>query len=259
MSSTLRIGLVQTQLAWEKCETNIEHIQGLIRYEEPVDLILLPEMWSTGFSMRPEVVAEQEPGPALQWMIEFAVKFGVSMAGSIAVRSEDKYYNRFYCVHPDGQYVAYDKRHLFSFGKEDQHYTAGTERILLKINNWKVLPIICYDLRFPVWCRNTLEYDLLVVVANWPTPRIHHWDALLKARAIENQSYIAAVNRIGVDGSGLHYPGHSSIYDMNGMNLLDMKDMEGMGVMSLDRAQLHQYREHFRFLPDRDSFQYLME
>lgn len=253
-SNSLRIGLAQIDISWENREANIMHLQSLMQFEDYVDFLLLPEMWSTGFTMSPETMAEHTPGPALTWMTEQAQKFNLVIGGSIAVEDNGYYFNRWYCVYPDGQVLKYDKRHLFSYGKEDLHYAAGHSRVVIDIKGWKIMPVICYDLRFPVWCRNNNGYDLMVVVANWPTPRIQHWDTLLRARAIENQSYIAAVNRIGSDGNGLHYPGHSSIYDMNGIALMEMKDKEGIGVFDLDHTVLNQYREHFRFLQDRDAF-----
>ncbi len=255
MSSTsLRIGLVQIDIAWENRDANILHLQSLMQFEDYVDFLLLPEMWSTGFTMSPETKAEHSPGPALNWMIVQAQSLNLVIGGSLAIQENGNYFNRWYCVYPDGQIIWYDKRHLFSYGKEDLHYTPGDSRVVIDIKGWKIMPVICYDLRFPVWCRNNNGYDLMVVVANWPTPRIHHWDTLLRARAIENQSYIAAVNRIGSDGNGLHYPGHSSIYDMNGSALLELKDKEGVGIIDLDKSVLTQYREHFRFLQDQDMF-----
>ncbi len=253
-SDTLRIGLLQTDLAWEQPEENMRRMEAKMDSGGPTDLILLPEMWSTGFTMQPEVAAEKSPGPSLTWMILQAVKRATAIGGSLAVEVDGKYYNRFYCVHADGTFAQYDKRHLFSYGKEDQHYIPGDERILIEINGWKIMPVVCYDLRFPVWCRNTLEYDLMMIVANWPTARIHHWDALLKARAIENQSYIAAVNRIGKDGNGLEYPGHSSVYDMNGIQLLDLKGRDKLEVITIEKTTLAKFRDQFRFLQDRDSF-----
>lgn len=254
MSSQLRIALAQFDITWENRDVNIHHVESMLSFGENVDLLILPEMWSTGFSMQPEKIAEPHPGPALQWMQMTAQRLNLSLGGSISIVEDGKYYNRFYAVHSNSDYQYYDKRHLFSYGKEDDFYTPGHERIVFEIKGWKIMPVICYDLRFPVWCRNNLDYDVMVVVANWPTARIHHWDALLKARAIENQSYIAAVNRIGIDANGLHYPGHSCISDMNGNALLEMKDKEGLGVYTLDKEALDNYRTHFRFLQDRDSF-----
>ncbi len=255
MTESLRIGLAQFNITWENREANLLQVQQLLHFEEYVDLLILPEMWSTGFSMDPQRIAESHPGPALSWMMEVAGKHNLTIVGSLSVEEGGKYYNRLYFVHPEGHIDHYDKKHLFSYGKEDQYYTSGQQRTAVHIKGWKIMPIICYDLRFPAWCRNTVDYDLMIVVANWPTPRIHHWDTLLKARAIENQCYIAGVNRIGIDGNGLHYPGHSSIIDMNGIPLLEMKDKEEVGIMNLDREFLTQYREHFRFLQDRDDFQ----
>ncbi|MDQ3017168.1 MAG: amidohydrolase [Bacteroidota bacterium] len=257
--NSLRIGLIQTDLVWEEPADNMRRMEELLSESGPTDLILLPEMWSTGFSLSPERVAEETTGLTLNWMIDQAQKYNSAIAGSVAVREDGKYYNRFYCVHADGRITKYDKRHLFSYGKEDQHYTPGNEHTLLEIKGWKIMPVICYDLRFPVWCRNTMDYDLMVIVANWPTARIHHWDALLKARAIENQCYIAAVYRIGVDGNGLEYPGHSGVVDMNGLSLLDLNDRSTMEIIELNKSALDQYREHFRFLQDRDSFRLFWE
>lgn len=234
----------------------MHQLESMIAFGEEIDLLLLPEMWSTGFSMQPEKIAETHPGPAFEWMQQTAAKLNLSLAGSISVEEDGKYYNRFYAVHADGTFQQYDKRHLFSYGKENDHYAPGDTRIIFDIKGWKIMPIICYDLRFPVWCRNNLHYDLLIVVANWPTPRIHHWDTLIRARAIENQSYIAAVNRIGIDGSGLHYPGHSCVVDMNGNAMLEMKDKEGIAVLTLEKELLENYRTHFRFLQDQDHFHF---
>ncbi|MBK9982235.1 MAG: amidohydrolase [Saprospiraceae bacterium] len=253
-SSFLRIGLAQFNIRWEDPSANFKHLESLMQFDEGLDFLLLPEMWSTGFTMSPETSAEPSPGPALNWMIENARRHNFVIGGSVAVEDNGQFFNRWYGVYPDGKVVSYDKKHLFSFGKEDLHYTPGQTRPLIEISGWKIMPIVCYDLRFPVWCRNTSGYDVLVVVANWPTPRIHHWDALLRARAIENQSYVAAVNRIGSDGNGLQYPGHSSIHDMNGSTLMDLKDQEGIGVYTLDQLALTQYRDHFRFLQDQDKF-----
>jgi omega-amidase len=253
-SSSLRVGLAQFDIAWEDRQANILNLQSLMQFEDYVDLLLLPEMWSTGFTNNPQLQAEHSPGPALNWMIEQSNKLDIVIAGSIAVEDGGKYYNRFYCAYPNGDVLSYDKKHLFSYGKEDLNFSPGHSRLVFEVKGWKIMPIICYDLRFPAWCRNNNGYDLIVVVANWPTPRIHHWDILLKARAIENQCYIAAVNRIGSDGNDLHYPGHSSVIDMNGSALLELKDKEGVGVSILDKSILTQYREHFRFLQDQDHF-----
>jgi omega-amidase len=254
ISSELHIILVQPDIVWESPEENILRLEHLLDQVTMTDLIILPEMWSTGFSMRPESVAESTQGPALQWMKALANLKNTVIAGSVSVTEGDKYFNRCYFAYPDGEVVFYDKKHLFSYGKEDQHYTPSADQITIDIKGWKIRPVICYDLRFPAWCRNTDDYDLLMVVANWPIPRIHHWDALLKARAIENQSYVAAVNRTGTDGNGLNYNGHSSIYDMNGTPLICMDEREGIASFTLDKQVLSTFRDQFRFLQDRDHF-----
>ena len=258
-NSSLRIGLVQLNVEWENPTANIHHLEKLLNPAPEVDLLILPEMWSTGFSMKPELIAETGNGPALQWMIHYSKKLNCAITGSVSVREGDKYYNRLYCVQSEGKIDHYDKRHLFSYGKEDQHYAPGYQRIIIEIKGWRIMPVICYDLRFPAWCRNTLDYELLIVTANWPSPRITHWDALLKARAIENQSYIAAVNRVGRDGSDLEYPGHSSIYDMNGHEIANMGHEESIEIYTVEKSALTEYRERFRFLKDRDQFSLSME
>jgi omega-amidase len=253
-ASLLNIGLVQFDIAWENPDENMRRIEKLLGQSSDLDLVILPEMWSTGFTMQPEKVAEPTPGTALQWMSIQAKERNTAIAGSVSVADGAQYYNRWYCTFPDGRTVHYDKKHLFSYGREDQHYTAGSAKTFIEIKGWKIMPIICYDLRFPVWCRNTDSYDLMMVVANWPVARIHHWDALLKARAIENQSYVAAVNRIGSDANGLHYNGHSSVFDMNGQEVLSLGEIEGLGKLVLDKQILMTYRDQFRFLQDQDPF-----
>lgn len=255
MSASLRLALIQFDITWENREANIAQVEKMLLHEANCDLILLPEMWSTGFSMQTDEVSENEPGPALSWMIAYAQKLNSAIAGSVSVEDKGQYYNRLYFVHPDGRVDHYDKKHLFSYGKEDDHYTPGNERKVIDYKGWRIMPVICYDLRFPVWSRNNLNYDLMIIVANWPAPRIHHWDALLKARAIENQCYLAAVNRIGKDGNGLEYPGHSAVIDMNGISLISMDDKAGVEKIAIEKDTLEHYREHYRFLQDRDAFQ----
>lgn len=253
-ASFLNIGLVQFDIAWENPGENMRRIEKLLAQSSDLDLVILPEMWSTGFTMQPERVAEPTSGTALQWMATQARERNTAIAGSISVVEGAFYFNRWFCTFPDGRIAQYDKKHLFSYGKEDQHYTAGNTKTYIEIKGWKIMPIICYDLRFPAWCRNTDSYDLMIVVANWPVARIHHWDALLKARAIENQSYVAAVNRIGKDANGLQYSGHSSVFDMNGQTILTLGEIEGFEKLPLDKQLLTAYREQFRFLQDRDPF-----
>lgn len=253
-ASLLNIGLVQFDITWENPGDNMNRIEQLLGQSSDLDLVILPEMWSTGFTMQPEKVAEHPPGIALEWMRSQAKERNTAISGSISVVEGPLYFNRWYCALPDGRVVHYDKKHLFSYGGEDKHYTAGTTKAIFEIKGWKIMPVICYDLRFPAWCRNTDAYDLMMVVANWPVARIHHWDALLKARAIENQSYVAAVNRVGTDANGLQYNGHSSVFDMNGQELLSLGEKEGFRTQLLDKQLLTAYRDQFRFLQDRDPF-----
>lgn len=252
MASPLNIALAQIDILWENPTGNMHKLESLLSGVKDADLILLPEMWSTGFTMHTSEASENNRGPAFQWMAGTAAKMNAHVAGSVSTRDQAGYYNRFYCISPDGQVWQYDKKHLFSYGNENQYYLAGEQRTHFEIRGWKVMPIVCYDLRFPTWCRNTEDYDLLVVVANWPTARIHHWDTLLQARAIENQAFVAAVNRVGRDGEGIDYEGHSAVYDMNGLPVLELPNEESMGQVSLEKETLKQFRERYRFLQDRD-------
>jgi len=254
MTSSLRIGLSQFNISWENPSANLSRLDSLLKAENDLDLIVLPEMWSTGFTMHTDIAEEGMHGTALSWMKQKAAQSSAHVAGSIAIKIDDHYFNRFCVVSPQGEVQYYDKRHLFSYGNEDHYYTAGKQQLTFTIGDWRLRAIVCYDLRFPLWCRNTDQYDILLVVANWPRPRIHHWDALLRARAIENQCYVVAVNRVGTDGNQLEYNGHSAAIDMNGSTLLSMEDQEGIGKVTLDKESLTKFRGQYRFLQDRDPF-----
>jgi predicted amidohydrolase len=280
MASSLRIGLAQYNTAWEDPLANIHQVEDLLQGEHDLDLLVLPEMWSTGFTMNTatattektenaedaeEATATTEKTEnaedaddlgrtAFGWMKRKSAELQMHIAGSIAVKDGDQYFNRFYCVSPAGEIQRYDKKHLFSYGKEDHHYAPGHQQLTFQLGDWKIRAIVCYDLRFPVWCRNNDNYDILLVVANWPEARIHHWDALLKARAIENQCYVVGVNRVGTDGNQLDYPGHSAVYDMNGLGRLEMTSRVGIEKVILEKDQLTQFRTQYRFLQDRDQF-----
>lgn len=251
----MKVTIIQTDLFWEDKTANLEHFAALLSaLTEATDLIVLPEMFSTGFSMQPERLAEPMDGPTVQWMRAKAADTNAAMVGSLMVKDGYCYYNRLVWMFPDGTFQHYDKRHLFSYGTENEHYTAGTKQLLVNWKGWKICPLICYDLRFPVWSRNTIGYDLLLYVANWPERRKHAWNTLLAARAIENQSYTVGVNRIGADGNGVPHPGDSQVVDFMGQPLFVQKDTEAVVTVELDKAQQDAFRAQFGFLQDQDKF-----
>jgi omega-amidase len=251
----MKITLLQSPLTWENPEANRQHFTDMINsIEGETDLVLLPEMFSTGFTMKPERVAEPMDGPTVAWMKEMASRKNCALTGSLVIYEAGKYYNRLLFVLPDGQVKQYDKRHLFSLAGEDKAYTSGEERLIVHYKGWKICPLVCYDLRFPVFSRNTDGYDLLLYVANWPEPRIAAWDALLKSRAIENMCFVAGVNRVGKDETGHSYPGHSQVFDALGAPLLEPTENKGAFTVELDKEALLQARQKFGFLNDRDSF-----
>lgn len=251
----LNIAVVQSFIHWENPEMNIVHLEKLFsKWSRIPDLVMLPEMFSTGFSMRPHAVAETETGPTLSWMISKATSLNCAIAGSLPIREGDFFYNRFYFVFPSGNYDFYDKRHLFTLVGEDKTYTSGQKQKVVEYLGWKLCLQVCYDLRFPVFSRNSQDYDALLYVANWPKPRIHAWDTLLRARAIENVSYCIGVNRVGEDANGHEYPGHSQVWDALGNELLQKKTEEGVFEVTLNHGELQQIREKFPFLKDKDEF-----
>ncbi|MBX7182532.1 MAG: amidohydrolase [Bacteroidia bacterium] len=258
----LRVSLIQADLIWENPAENRrsfeEKIKALIGL---TDLILLPEMFTTGFSMKPGSMAESFPGPTLDWMMEMAQKTGACVCGSVMTLEKENYYNRLFFAKPNGTYQSYNKRHLFRMAGEDLEYSAGEERLVVEWKEWKIMPLICYDLRFPVWSRNThfgsqekgLVYDLLLYVANWPERRNIAWKTLLPARAVENLCYVAALNRVGVDGSGLSYSGDSAIYDYLGQKISTVQPhSETIETCVLDKATLDDFRKQFPAWMDAD-------
>ncbi len=252
----IRTSLVQTHLDWQQPEANRQRLESLMApLEGQTDLIVLPEMFTTGFTMAPEEVAEPMQGPTLAWMQQQAGALGAAICGSLVVEDEG-YRNRLLLVTPDAEVQFYDKRHLFRMGNEHQHYAAGDQRALFELKGWRILPQVCYDLRFPVWCRNRDDYDLMLCVANWPAPRRNPWRTLLQARAIENQSYVIGVNRVGEDAMGLEYAGDSLLVDFKGDALLDGPAGEPFiktGLLSADA--LHQFRQKFPAWQDADDFE----
>lgn len=268
----LKFTLVQTQLHWEDKEANLKMLEGKINdLQAATHVIVLPEMFSTGFSMKPEQLAERMDGPALQWMKDMAASKKVILTGSIIVEEDGRYFNRLIWMLPNGQYGYYNKRHLFAFAEEDKHYTAGNKRLIASVNGWKINLMVCYDLRFPVWARQTsppaplrqnqrgeLEYDVLIYVANWPQRRNLAWKTLLQARAIENQCYVIGVNRVGNDGNNIYHSGDSMVIDPLGEILYHKADEEDVFTSALSKEHLQQAREKFQFWRDADKFQILL-
>ena len=253
----LNVAIVQTHLHWEDKKANLLLFDTYISTlkEKKLDVIVLPEMFTTGFSMQPKKFAERETeSDTLRWMQQKAKATNAALCGSFMVEENTNYYNRLYWVKPDGHFFSYNKRHLFSLAKEDEHYTAGVEKIIVEWRGWKICPLICYDLRFPVWSRNTENYDLLIYVANWPERRAHPWQSLLVARAIENQSYCIGVNRTGFDGNQIYHSGDSSIIDFEGNILYQKKDENDIFIVSLSLQNQMGFRQDFPFLKDKDSF-----
>lgn len=251
----LKVSTVQSTLVWEDRDTNLKNFTNHIdSINESTDLILLPEMFTTGFSMNPKPISEKMDGPTIQWMKAQASKKNAVIAGSIIIEEKEKFYNRLIWMRPDGTYETYNKRHLFTLTGEHQQYTKGTKRKIINLHGWKICPLICYDLRFPVWSRNTDAYDLLIYVANWPTKRINAWSSLLAARAIENQCYTIGVNRIGTDATGLNYNGMTSILNFDGVLLYSIQDLAQIKTTTFNYESLQDFRKKLAFLNDRDHF-----
>lgn len=253
----LNIALIQSHLLWENPLANRAlFAEKISQISKDVDLIILPEMFTTGFTMNPEKIAISEGEKTLEWMQHWAAKKNAAIAGSMVFNEKEKNYNRLFFVLPDGSYKTYDKKHTFTLAGEHEVYEAGTKRLVINFKEFKICPLICYDLRFPVWARNTEDYDVLLYVANWPKPRVNAWDALLKARAIENMSYAIGVNRIGLDALGHEYVGHSAVYDVLGEQIAFSKKEEIIYV-TLSKEHVKTNRDKLRFLNDRDSFSLL--
>lgn len=258
MLNDLTITIIQTHLFWEDVDANLKHFDAKINTQsEQSDIIVLPEMFTTGFTMKPELMAEEHGGKGLQWMQKKAKEKQAVIVGSISVKENNQFYNRLYWVKPNGSYEFYNKRHLFRMGNEQEQYTEGNEKLIVEYKGWKICPLICYDLRFPVWSRNTKNktYDVLLYVANWPAVRAFPWSQLLIARAIENQCYVVGVNRIGEDGNGVLHSGNSVVLNSKGLCLVDTNpNEESLKTVSISYNELHDFRKTFPVLHDADEF-----
>jgi len=258
--SALTFTLIQTALHWEDIAANLSMLEEKINsITTPTHIVVLPEMFSTGFSMRPEALAETMDGDTIQWMKRLAAQKRVILTGSVIIEEGGQYYNRLVWMQPNGQYGYYDKRHLFAYAGEDQHYTPGNQRLVASVNGWRILLTVCYDLRFPVWARQQyneegFEYDVMLCVANWPERRNHAWKTLLQARAIENQCYAVGVNRIGEDGNNIYHSGDSLVADPLGEVLYHKAREADCFTITLDKKHLETVREKLPFWKDADTF-----
>ena len=249
----LKIAAIQFDIIWEDAKANRTYLEPHIRAHADADVVILPEMFNAGFTINVDVAAEENEGATVQWMQNLAEELDCAICGSIPTKLPNQYVNRFYWVEAN-RILHYDKRHLFGYGKETDVYSGGNKHLLVEYKGWKIMPLICYDLRFPVWSRNTVNYDLLLYVANWPDARASAWRQLIRARAIENLCYVCGLNRIGVDGVGLNYIGDSAIIDFLGHDIASAEDKEEIITASLEKNKMHSFREQFNFLNDRDAF-----
>lgn len=265
----LKITTIQTSLEWENVEANLANFaRHLQKIANATDLIILPEMFNTGFTMNTTGVYEEMDGRTVSWLKQKAVEKGCVITGSLIVKDRGNYYNRLVWMKPDGTYEYYDKRHLFRMADEDRHFDYGKKRLIVELNGWRICPLVCYDLRFPVWSRNSdlssnssgkmgnePVYDLLIYIANWPEPRSSAWSSLLPARAIENQVYVAGLNRIGQDGKGISYSGDTAVIDPYGRKISTTQDhQESIETLSLSMQLLVEFRKKFPVAMDADHF-----
>ncbi|MBN9296609.1 MAG: amidohydrolase [Filimonas sp.] len=258
--SSLTLTLIQTNLSWENKSENLAMFEKKIQaIQEKTEIIILPEMFSTGFSMKPELLAEDMSGETVTWMKRVAREKRVILTGSVIIKENDNYYNRLIWMLPNGEYGIYDKRHRFAYAGEDQHYAAGNKRLIASVKGWKINLLVCYDLRFPIWARQQsqdqgLEYDLLVYVANWPERRSLPWKTLLQARAIENQSFVVGVNRVGEDGNNIYHSGDSMVISPLGEVMYHKQHDEDVFTITIQKDTLEEVRTKFPFWKDADDF-----
>ncbi|OCB77343.1 amidohydrolase [Flavobacterium crassostreae] len=252
----MKIALIQSSIVWQNPEANRVYLEQKIHsIPAGINLIVLPEMFTTGFTMHPEQVAEPMNGKTVQWMQALAKAKNTAITASIVITQNNAYYNRLLFVFPTGAIQHYDKRHLFSLAGEEKVYRRGTQKLVVDYLGWKICPLVCYDLRFPVFSRNVEQYDLLLYVASWPKPRIKAWDSLLVARAIENMSYVIGSNRVGEDNNGYQYNGHSQVIDCLGEYVVEPSENEAIFITTLHQSAQNAVREKLPFLKDKDSFE----
>lgn len=252
----MKIALIQSNLIWENPAANRKYFEDRInQINEDIDLIILPEMFTTGFTMNPKSVSETMNGETVLWLKSLAKSKNCAITGSLIIEENNNFHNRLVFVFPDESIQFYDKKHLFTLAGENKIYTAGNQKLVVEYLGFKICPLICYDLRFPVFARNDVDYDVLIFVANWPKTRINAWNVLLKARAIENMCYTIGVNRIRTDNNNLDYNGQSQVVDCMGNYLIDPQENEGVFITVLDKNYLQETRNKFNFLEDRDLFE----
>lgn len=256
----LTITLIQSNLHWEDIPANLDMFDYKVnQVPEDTQLIILPEMFNTGFSMNVEYTHEEMDSRTMQWMAKKAREKDAVVVGSLVIKEGGNYYNRLVWMKPDGNYRTYDKRHLFRLGQEHENFTKGTDRWVEELNGWRICPMVCFDLRFPVWCRNDhdLNYDLILFIANWPERRSFHWSQLLIGRAIENQCYVVGVNRVGNDGNGVYHSGDSAVHNPLGEEVVKQSHDEVIKTVSLEKEKISEVREKFPFLLDREAFRFV--
>ncbi|MEM6360999.1 MAG: amidohydrolase [Bacteroidota bacterium] len=257
----LNVTLIQTKLHWQSTGANLAMFEEKIWcIEDPTDLIILPEMFNTGFSMEADRLAEPMNFTTFKWVKQMAKQTKAVVVGSAIIKENGSCFNRLLWMRPDGSFEIYDKRHLFRMADEHDHFSAGKQKLVVSLKGWKICPLICYDLRFPVWSRNQNvdgrpEFDVLIYTANWPSPRVNAWDTLLRARAIENLSYCIGLNRIGVDGNGIEYLGHSVVIEPKGNAICELEGNEAIRTITLSKEDLVNYRKKFPAYLDSDQFE----
>ena len=258
MADKLNITIVQSDLVWENVDANLEMFSEKIAKITNTDIVVLPEMFNTGFSMNSKNLAETVDGKSVNWLKQQAKNKNAVIIASLIIKDGEDYFNRLFWINPDGTYQYYNKRHLFRMANEHNYYTAGTDEIIINYKGWRIKPLICYDLRFPVWARNKNDYDLLIYVANWPERRAEPWKILLKARAIENQSYVVGVNRVGTDGNNVIFSGDSAIIDAYGKVISTIKAHEDtFESINISLSELNSFRKKFPVGLDADEFKIL--